>query len=102
MNKFFKKSDKDLYETVKKKLPSQKEQMKVYQKHLDEILKIIEEGKEEYKHGIMTEFEYAAFIRDSKKLMYDIKEDIKAFKEHINIIEDFIYLYEEYSLRINE
>ena len=100
MSRFFDKKDNDFYKKVKKKLPSQKKQMKTYERQLNQILNIIEEGREEFKNGIMTEFEYAGFLRDSKKLMYDIKIDIKAFKDHIDIIEDFIYLYDENRLRI--
>ena len=91
-------SEGDLYKLLKKKLPSQKKQMKVYKNQLDQVINIIEEGRQEFKQGIMTEFEYAGFLRESKKLLSDIKIDISKFKEHIDIVEDFIYLYEEHCL----
>ncbi len=90
--------DRDLYKLLKKKLPSQKKQMKVYKSQLGRVIDIIEEGRQEFKQGIMTEFEYAGFLRESKKLLSDIKLDISKFKEHIDIVEDFIYLYEEHCL----
>ena len=90
--------DSDLYKLLKKKLPSQKKQMKVYKSQLGRVIDIIEEGRQEFKQGIMTEFEYAGFLRESKKLLSDIKIDISKFKEHIDIVEDFIYLYEEHCL----
>jgi len=90
--------DRDLYKLLKKKLPSQKKQMKVYKSQLGRVIDIIEEGRQEFKQGIMTEFEYAGFLRESKKLLSDIKIDISKFKEHIDIVEDFIYLYEEHCL----
>ena len=90
--------DRDLYKLLKKKLPSQKRQMKVYKSQLGRVIDIIEEGRQEFKQGIMTEFEYAGFLRESKKLLSDIKLDISKFKEHIDIVEDFIYLYEEHCL----
>ena len=90
--------DRDLYKLLKKKLPSQKKQMKVYKSQLGRVIDIIEEGRQEFKQGIMTEFEYAGFLRESKKLLSDIKKDISEFKEHIDIVEDFIYLYEEHCL----
>ena len=91
-------SSRDLYKLLKKKLPSQKKQMKVYKSQLGRVIDIIEEGRQEFKQGIMTEFEYAGFLRESKKLLSDIKIDISKFKEHIDIVEDFIYLYEEHCL----
>ena len=90
--------DRDLYKLLKKKLPSQKKQMKIYKSQLGRVIDIIEEGRQEFKQGIMTEFEYAGFLRESKKLLSDIKLDISKFKEHIDIVEDFIYLYEEHCL----
>ena len=49
MSRFFNKKDNDFYKKVKKKLPSQKKQMKTYQHKLEQVLDIIEEGKEEFK-----------------------------------------------------
>lgn len=95
-------SERDLYKLLKKKLPSQKKQMKVYKSQLDRVINIIEEGRQEFNQGIMSEFEYAGFLRESKKLLCDIKKDIFDFKEHIDVVEDFIYLYEEHCLRISK
>lgn len=95
-------SERDLYKLLKKKLPSQKKQMKVYKSQLDRVINIIEEGRQEFNQGIMSEFEYAGFLRESKKLLRDIKKDIFDFKEHIDVVEDFIYLYEEHCLRISK
>ena len=45
----------------------------------------------------MTEFEFAGFMRDSKELMQEIKKDIQNYQDHIDTMEDFVYLYEEYN-----
>lgn len=41
-------SERDLYKLLKKKLPSQKKQMKVYKSQLDRVINIIEEGRQEF------------------------------------------------------
>ena len=87
--------DKELYKRATKKLPGQKEQLDKFRNQLKQITDIIEEGKEEFRQGIMTEFEFAGFMRESKELVNDLKEVIKNYSSHIDTTEDFIYLYEE-------
>lgn len=89
--------DKELYKRATTKLPGQKEQLDVFRDQLKQITDIIEEGKEEFRKGIMTEFEYAGFMRESKGLMQEIKKDVQNYKDHIDTMEDFVYLYEEYN-----
>ena len=89
--------DKELYKRATTKLPGQKEQLDKFRNQLKQITDIIEEGKEELRQGIMTEFEFAGFMRDSKELMQEIKKDIQNYKDHIDTMEDFVYLYEEYN-----
>ena len=89
--------DKELYKRATTKLPGQKEQLDVFRNQLKQITDIIEEGKEEFRQGIMTEFEYAGFMRESKGLMQEIKKDVQNYKDHIDTMEDFVYLYEEYN-----
>ena len=87
--------DKKLYENVKKKLPHQKKVLDRFKNMLKEAEMVIAEGKEEYRQGITTEFEFAGFMRESKELINDLKEVIKNYSSHIDTTEDFIYLYEE-------
>ena len=89
--------DKELYKRATTKLPGQKQQLNVFRDQLKQITDIIEEGKEEFRQGIMTEFEYAGFMRESKELMQEIKKDVQNYKDHIDTMEDFVYLYEEYN-----
>ena len=85
----------NLYKNVKKKLPHQKKQLDKFKNLLNEAEIAIAEGREEYRKGIMTEFEFAGFMRESKELVQDLKEFIKNFSSRIEMSEDFIYLYEE-------
>ena len=85
----------NLYKDVKKKLPHQKKQLDKFKNLLNEAEIAIAEGREEYRKGIMTEFEFAGFMRESKELVRDLKEFIKNFSSRIDMNEDFIYLYEE-------
>ena len=87
--------DKELYKKVKKKLPHQKKVLDKFKNMLKEAEIIIAEGKEEYRQGITTEFEFAGFIRESKELVNNLKEVIKNYSSHIDTTEDFIYLYED-------
>ena len=87
--------DKELYKKVKKKLPHQKKVLDKFKNMLKEAEIIIAEGKEEYRQGITTEFEFAGFIRESKELVNNLKEVIKNYSSHIDTTEDFIYLYDE-------
>ena len=89
--------DKELYKRATTKLPGQKKQLDVFRDQLKQITDIIEEGKEEFRQGIMTEFEYAGFMRESNELMQEIKKDVQNYKDHIHTMEDFVYLYEEYN-----
>ena len=68
---------------------------KQFKNMLKEAEIVIAEGKEEYRQGITTEFEFAGFMRESKELVNDLKEVIKNYSSHIDTTEDFIYLYEE-------
>ena len=86
--------DKHLYKNVKKKLPHQKKVLDKFKNMLKEAEIVIAEGKEEYRQGITTEFEFAGFMRESKELVNDLKEVIKNYSSHIDTTEDFIYLYE--------
>ena len=85
----------NLYKDVKKKLSHQKKQLDKFKNLLNEAEIAIAEGREEYRKGIMTEFEFAGFMRESKELVRDLKEYIKNFSSRIDMNEDFIYLYEE-------
>ncbi len=85
----------NLYKNVKKKLPHQKKQLDKFKNLLNEAEIAIAEGREQYRQGTMTEFEFAGFMRESKELVQDLKEFIKNFSSHIDMNEDFIYLYEE-------
>ena len=87
--------DKELYKNVKKKLPHQKKVLDKFKNMLKEAEIVIAEGKEEYRQGITTEFEFAGFMRESKELVNDLKEVIKNYSSHIDTTEDFIYLYED-------
>ena len=89
--------DKELYKNVKKKLPHQKKALDKFKNMLKEAEIVIAEGKEEYRQGITTEFEFAGFMRESKELMQEIKKDIQYYKSHIDTMEDFVYLYEEFN-----
>ena len=89
--------DKQLYKNVKKKLPHQKKVLDKFKNMLQEAEIVIAEGKEEYSQGITTEFEFAGFMRESKELMQEINKDIQNYKDHIDTMEDFVYLYEEYN-----
>ena len=89
--------DKELYKRATTKLPGQKKQLDVFRDQLKQITDIIQEGKEEFRQGFMTEFEYAGFMRESKELMQEIKKDVQNYKDHIDTMEDFVYLYEEYN-----
>jgi len=85
----------NLYKNVKKKLPHQKKQLDKFKNLLNKAEIAIAEGREQYRQGIMTEFEFAGFMRESKELVQDLKEFIKNFSSRIDMNEDFIYLYEE-------
>ena len=87
--------DKQLYKNVKKKLRHQKKVVDKFKNMLKEAEIVIAEGKEEYRQGITTEFEFAGFMRESKELVNDLKEVIKNYSSHIDTTEDFIYLYED-------
>ena len=89
--------DKQLYKNVKNKLPHQKKVLDKFKNMLKEAEIAIAEGKEEYRQGITTEFEFAGFMRESKELMQEIKKDIEYYKNHVDTMEDFVYLYEEYN-----
>ena len=96
-DKYKKLSDYELYIKLKNELlPMQKDYLKFQKKQLNELLRIIEKGKLKFEKGLMSEFKYAGFKRETKEIMKDIKLDIEHYESEIKNVDNYVKFHDNY------